>query len=112
MRQPAGLEQHNPHGTPLVCRLNKAVYGLKQSGREWWKTVTNAFVNMNFHVSHSEPCLFIRKSGHQVVALIALYVDDIALASQSLDIIKQVNSTLVFQNSTSRTWEWLTSFSA
>ncbi|UYV60575.1 hypothetical protein LAZ67_1001570 [Cordylochernes scorpioides] len=46
MKQPPGFEQRRKE--QRVCRLNKAIYGLKQSGRIWFETLTNYLIKMNF----------------------------------------------------------------
>ena len=33
MKQPEGFGEKGPNGEKLVCKLNKSLYGLKQSGR-------------------------------------------------------------------------------
>ena len=35
MRVPPGVASTDPQGVPLVCKLNRSLYGLKQAGREW-----------------------------------------------------------------------------
>ena len=39
MKQPEGFEKFDEEGKPLVCLLKKILYGLKQSGRNWHRTL-------------------------------------------------------------------------
>lgn len=55
-----------------VARLNKAIYGLKQSARCWYKKFADAMHKMGFKTHEYEPCVFIKKD---IVA--ALWVDDV-----------------------------------
>lgn len=45
MKQPIGFEQGGPH---LVCKLNKAIYGLKQASRAWFLTIHSALISLGF----------------------------------------------------------------
>ena len=39
MQQPKGFANYNDQGNPLVCKLKKILYGLKQPGRNWYLTI-------------------------------------------------------------------------
>lgn len=58
-----------------VCKLNKCLYGLKQSGMEWYHKIQSILIKMGFKPSLADPCLFIHK---EKVLYVCLYVDDIA----------------------------------
>lgn len=58
-----------------VLKLKKAVYGLKQSAREWNKRVEVTLLNLGYKKSAYEPCLFTKYNGNFKI-FIALFVDD------------------------------------
>ena len=46
----------------VVWKLNKCLYGLKQSAREWNETLTEALKTIGFKEGNADPCLFVRTS--------------------------------------------------
>lgn len=61
-----------------VLKLQKAIYGLKQSGRVWNSTI-DAVLNVKCKY---EPCLYVRKDKQQF-SCIAVYVDDLLIVCSS-----------------------------
>ncbi|KNZ55648.1 hypothetical protein VP01_2623g5 [Puccinia sorghi] len=45
-------------------QLKKSLYGLKQAVANWFDTLTSWFIEINFHQSTSNPCLFIFNDKH------------------------------------------------
>ncbi len=77
MKQPTGYDD----GTGRVCKLNRSLYGLKQSPRCWNKKFTDFLHKYGLKSSEADPCLFFSsREGHKL--LIVLYVDDGLVASQ------------------------------
>jgi hypothetical protein len=42
-----------------VCRLRKAIYGLKKTPRDWYTALKNVFLEIGFHNSKADSSLFI-----------------------------------------------------
>jgi hypothetical protein len=84
MEQPAGYEVEGEDGRPLVCKLNKSIYGLKQAGRNWNKLLDSWLHENGIESSKIDPCLYIKKNmdKHNFFAL-AIYVDDILIVSSN-----------------------------
>jgi hypothetical protein len=76
MEQPEGYRIQGEQGQPLVCKLKKSLYGLKQAGRNWNKTLDSWLKENNFTVSKADPCLYTLTVNGKFIA-IAIYVDDI-----------------------------------
>ena len=55
------LEGYNEKADNKVCRLNKTLYGLKQSSRQWNKEFSKKLVEFGFLQSINDNCLFILK---------------------------------------------------
>jgi hypothetical protein len=54
--------------------LKKAIYGLVQAARKWWKRFNEEVVRLGFQFNHVDPCLFFKEEeGGRV--FITLYVD-------------------------------------
>lgn len=57
--------------------LKKALYGLVQAARQWWKKITEVLNSIGFVSSKADPCLFVKAGkGKEPPAFIVLYVDD------------------------------------
>lgn len=69
--------------TSHVCKLRKALYGLRQSPLVWNTLLTSKLVESGYVQLQNEPCLFLRQGGDGLV-LLAIYVDDITIAAKTL----------------------------
>ena len=65
-------------GETKVCRIKKAIYGLKQSPWAWFEKFSFTISGISFHRCHSDYSVFVRRTKYGVVVL-AIYVDDILL---------------------------------
>jgi hypothetical protein len=82
MKQPEGFVM--PGQETLVCKLRKSLYGLKQASRAWYDKIHHALVDMGCKVLSADTCVYQLRKGDLLV-LVALYVDDLLLLSNSLD---------------------------
>ncbi|KAE9312992.1 hypothetical protein PR003_g19619 [Phytophthora rubi] len=55
--------------------VRKALYGLRQSGREWNTELNGWLLDRGFQRCATEPCLYFRYEG-DTIALVLVYVDD------------------------------------
>ena len=74
MQQPEGFENYNDQGNPLVCKLNKILYGLKQPGSNWLLTIKSFLGGLGFVRSIQDECLFIKKDKGDIEGMICVWV--------------------------------------
>ena len=73
MRVPPGV---SADGDKFVCKLKRSLYGLRQSGANWYSMVNATLQEYGYQQSEYDPCLFrLRRSGSKE-ATITVYVDD------------------------------------
>ena len=72
-------------GPDQVWRLRKFLYGLKSSGRHWYKTLVKLLTRLGYTQSQADPCLFYRINGGKTSIIITV-VDDLLVASSDSSI--------------------------
>ncbi|KAE8255552.1 hypothetical protein A4X13_0g3000 [Tilletia indica] len=84
---------HFDDGTGRVCKLRRSLYGLKQSGREWFSVVASWLEEQGFKSLKCEPCVFTKISDRGEPIVIVLYVDDVLIASQSQSAVDSIRDS-------------------
>ena len=67
MKQPEGFVI--PGKEHLVCKLNRSLYGLKQTSRQWYKKFDAFMLKHGYKRSHADHCLYTKRdeSGSPVI---------------------------------------------
>ena len=71
MQLPQGHRQEG-----MCAKLNRCIYGLKQSPREWYARLTKQLIPLGFTISTFNPCVLVNKD---IPIFITIYVDDLTL---------------------------------
>ena len=93
MQQPEGYVK--PGEEHLVCKLEKSLYGLKQSSRCWNKAFRESVETLGFTQASADPCVFIRKK--DTLTIIAVHVDDLMILAQNILEMQRLNDSLKLQ---------------
>ena len=87
MTQPPGFE--DPDRPDHVCRLHKAIYGLKRAPRAWYTELSSFLLNLGFTNSLAGTSLFVFKRASEVIYLL-IYVDDILVTGNTTSGIQRI----------------------
>lgn len=92
MRLPDGIELKDKHASrdQHCIRLNKSLYGLKQSGRMWYNRLSEYLIREGYKNDPISPCIFIKKYENKGFVIIAVYVDDLNILGTSGEIAQTV----------------------
>lgn len=91
MRQPLGFI--DPTFPSYVCKLNKAIYGLKQSPWLWFSTLSSHMKQLGFVQSKSDLALHIfRENGG--IEYFVIYVDDISISGNKTKFLTKIIENL------------------
>ncbi|GJU65558.1 retrovirus-related pol polyprotein from transposon TNT 1-94 [Tanacetum coccineum] len=77
-----------------VCKLHKSLYGLKQSPRQWYKRFDKFMMESKYTRSKYDHYVYLKKLQDGSFVYLLLYVDDMLIASQSLDEIEKLKTRL------------------
>ncbi|UYV84129.1 hypothetical protein LAZ67_X001289 [Cordylochernes scorpioides] len=86
MLLPEGVERKDNE----VYKLLRPIYGLRQSGRNWNLTLDHALQEMGFTRLESCNCIYT----YLDKAIIAVYVDDLALFGESEEILRNIEQKI------------------
>ncbi|GKF57880.1 retrovirus-related pol polyprotein from transposon TNT 1-94, partial [Tanacetum coccineum] len=85
VKQPPGFECSE--FLDYVCKLDKALYGMKQVPRAWYETLSTFLIQNKFVRGRIDNTLFIFKTKGDVL-LVQVYVDDIIFCSTNYKLCK------------------------
>ena len=71
-------------------KLQRSLYGLKQSGRMWYNHLSEYLLKERFENNQICPCIFIKKLEFRF-AIVTVYVDDLNLVGTLEELMKTAN---------------------
>lgn len=91
MKAPPAYLSHEH--TSKVCKLKKALYGLKERPRAWFDKFSKSVERAGFMKSCEDDSMFIRKEGTHI-AILLVYVDYIILSGDDHKAILSLKNLL------------------
>ena len=80
---------------PVVVRLKKSLYGLKQAGELWNKLLNSKLIDLNFKRLIHDRCVYInRNSETGSITIIIVYVDDVLFVGNDKIFIDEITEKL------------------
>lgn len=92
VQQPPGYEVG---GRNVVCHLKRALYGLRQAPRAWHQRLKSELETYGFTESKADPGLYIWDDANAATAYILVYVDDLLIAAQDMDVVTTIKSKIM-----------------
>ena len=92
MKAPQGVTV--PRGK--CVRIRKSLYGLKQSGREWYLEAAKGLAELGLGPTFADTCVFVNEDKSLIVGL---YVDDMLIFASDLTVVRE------FKEAIARKWE-------
>ncbi|KAK9217646.1 hypothetical protein WN943_006274 [Citrus x changshan-huyou] len=87
MPQPEGFEDKNKPNH--ICKLNKALYGLRQAPRAWFDKLKSVLYSWDFENSKCDTSLFFRRTKSDIIIML-IYVDDIIITRSNCQDVEEV----------------------
>jgi len=79
-----------------VCKLNKAIYGLKQAARCWFEVFEQALKQCGFKNSPVDPCIYVKDQDDiNKNIYVLLYVDDLVIATSNSETMNNFKQYLM-----------------
>ncbi|KAE8701279.1 putative serine-threonine protein kinase, plant-type [Hibiscus syriacus] len=92
MLQPEGFEEKEKKN--LVCRLNKSLYGLKQTPRCWYKRFDSFIMCLGYNILNADLCAYFKRSGDNDFVILLLYAYDMLVVGPNKDHIDELKAQL------------------
>lgn len=89
VKQPMGYDDKSGK----ICKLSKALYGLRESSRVWYECFDEYIKKLGFQRSESDYCLYMKYESDDVIYLI-LFVDDLLICGKNKRKIDEIKNKL------------------
>ena len=66
-----------------TLKLEKAIYGLVQAARPFFKKIHNLLLQANFKAREADPCLVYKEDKETGVCIIFIYIDDMLIVGKT-----------------------------
>jgi len=92
MSQPEGyIDESKPDH---VCQLKKGLYGLKQAARCWKEAMDAHLKKAGYTQCSADCCMYVKILENGKFVFLSLYVDDLLIASNDINILKEEKESL------------------
>ena len=88
-----GESSTSTYAAPLVCKLVKSIYGLKQASRQWNAKLFATIMQLGFKQSQAGHSLFVYSNGSSFTALL-VYVDDMIITGNDSACVAKLKTLL------------------
>jgi len=68
----------------MALHLRKSLYGLRQSGNNWYGTLKDIMISIGFVGLHLDGGLFVLENQGTVVAAVILYINDLLIIANDV----------------------------
>src|SRR5258708_3509154 len=92
MEPPPGSPDYGANG--VLLKLQRSLYCLKQASRAWYQKAKEEFGQLGFTRCDADHSVFIHKGLDQELCIIALYVDDLMVLSNDVNLLNQKKDEL------------------
>ena len=76
-----------------VCKLQRAIYGLKQASQSWNHLFDEIIKSFDFIKNEEKPCVY-KRINRSTITFLVLYVDDILLIENDIPMLTTVKRWL------------------
>ncbi|KFD60114.1 hypothetical protein M514_27695 [Trichuris suis] len=77
-----------------VCKLKKAICGLKQTGRQWYRKLDQKLRSTGMKPLNTDSFIYMQPEKERILKLLVLYVDDTFVLSNDLAWIQTIKVEL------------------
>jgi histone deacetylase 1/2 len=91
MRQPQGF--HHPDFPHHICKLKKALNGIRQAPRAWYAKLTEALLELGLVQNSAEPTMFFCIT-ESTKLIVLVFVDDLLVAATTTAMIHNLAAEL------------------